>query len=127
MEHHIPTPSHRTIAASEFLILVGVVAFIALPGPWWIVGQAAMAVGAVTVIACAVLRLPRTSAHRITTLVAVISTIGLLGAVAYLYSLDDEPSAIPLAGVGALLLCWLGLLATTVMLFSDHSRDARRG
>ncbi|MEO8851065.1 MAG: hypothetical protein ABI360_04975, partial [Allobranchiibius sp.] len=90
MEHHLRTPSLRTIAGSEILILVGVVAFVALPGLWWIAGQVALAVGAVAVIACAVVRLPRTPVHRITILVAVISTIGLLGAVAYLHSLDDE-------------------------------------
>ncbi len=127
MEHHLRTPSLRTIGASEILILVGVLASIALPETWWIVGQVAPAVGAVAVIACAVVRLARTPVHRFTILVAVISTIGLLGAVAYLHSLDDEPSAIPLAGVGALSLCWLGLLATTMTLWSDHGRDAIRG
>lgn len=126
MEHRIPTPSPRTIAAGELLILVGVVGFIALPGSWWIAGQAAMIIGALAVIACAAIRLHRTPVQRITIVVAVISTIGLLGAVAYLHSLDDEPSAIPLAGVGALMLCCLGLLATAVTLCTDHGRDALR-
>lgn len=122
MEHHIPTPSQRTIAAGELLILVGVAAFIALPGSWWITGQVAMIVGTVAVIPCAVLRLARTPARRNTILVAAISTMGLLGAIAYLQSLDDEPSAIPLAGVGVLMLSLLGLMATTAMLWTDHSR-----
>ena len=56
------------------------------------------------------------AASRPLALVAVASTLGLLGVAAYLTSIADEPAAIPLAGGGVLLLSLAGLVTTALLL-----------
>jgi hypothetical protein len=48
-------------------------------------------------------------------IVAAASAVGLVGAVLYLRSLADEPSAIPLVGVLVLVVSLVGLVVSPVM------------
>jgi drug/metabolite transporter (DMT)-like permease len=116
MEHALLISGRRTVVATELVTLVGLVLYIVLPDSLRPAGAAVLALGGLAVVACAGARLRRTRAHRTLTAVAAASALGLMGAAAYLHSLADEPTAIPLAGVGLLLLSFVGIVVTIAML-----------
>ena len=114
-EHH-RRPTARTVALAEGFTLLAFVAFVVLPDAATAVGIALMVVGALAVMASVAVWGRTATASLPLVLVTLASALGLLGAVAYLRSIADEPSAIPLGGVGVLLLSLVGLLVSAVVL-----------
>jgi hypothetical protein len=102
----------RTARLAVAAALAGFVAFLALPSGLRVVGLVLMCAGslAAAVSAVAWMRTPPASTGIGAT--AVVSSLGLVGSVAYLSSIADEPAAIPLGGTLALLLSLVGLVVS---------------
>lgn len=115
MEHRPRTPWRHAVLGGEVVTLIGFVLYVALADSAQAVGAAVMVVGVVAVVTCAGGWLSQSPALPIATL-SVVSALGLVGAVAYLHSLADEPSAIPLAGVGVLVLSLGGVVVSIALL-----------
>jgi Na+/proline symporter len=123
MDQDSRLPNARTIATTETVTLLALVGYIALRGPLEGVAVAVMVLAAVATIASAALWWRRQRHDAALCAVSACSAAGLVGAVAYLHSLADEPTAIPLGGVGVLLASLCGLAVTAVVL---HTRGPRR-
>jgi hypothetical protein len=113
----------RAVVATEVVTLVGLALYVFLPDPVRAAGVAVLVLGGLAVVACAAARLHRTRANAAPVTVAAASALGLLGAVAYLHTLADEPTAIPLGGVGVLLVSFVGLLVTIAVLAPGGTDD----
>jgi sugar phosphate permease len=103
------------------VVLLSLVALFASPSAVKMAPLVVMLVASIGVVVCSVAWMVGRSGSRAVGGVAVASAVGLVGAVLYLRSLADDSSAIPLAGVGVLLLSVIGLVVSAVLL-----RDARR-
>jgi hypothetical protein len=114
----------RAVVTTEVVTLAGLVLYVFLPEPVRAAGAAVLGLGGLAVVACAAARLHRTRAHAAPVTVAAVSALGLLGATVYLHSLADEPAAIPLGGVGVLLLSFLGLVVTIAVLAGSGPEEA---
>ena len=103
------------------LALVGFVSFLAVPSALRVVALVVMVAGSLAVVVCTLtwMRTPRGSTG--IGAMAIVSAIGLVGSVAYLTSIADEPAAIPLGGTFALLLSLIGLVAS-VFSVNDNKR-----
>jgi hypothetical protein len=106
----------RTVATTEVLVLAGFVVLLALPSAAHAIGLAVLALGALAVAASAVVVMRRRSVPSAPAVVAIASAAGLVGSMLYLRSLADEPTAIPIAGVGVLFLSLVGLVVSAVLL-----------
>ena len=116
MEPH--PPRGRTVSLAGIVTLAALVAYVVAPSAVRPLTVAVMLVGALAVVTSAVVWARRRAASRPRAAVAAVSAAALLGSVAYLHSLADEPAAIPLGGVGVLLLSVVGLATSAVLLWS---------
>ena len=105
----------RAVAAAEIVTLAGFGGFALLPDPQRAMGAVVMALGALATLVLDAARLRHAPGQL--PLWAVLSTLGLGCAVAYLHSLD-EVAAIPLVGVAVLFLCLVGLIVTSTLLWA---------
>lgn len=111
-------PRGRTVSLAGIVTLAALVAYVFAPSAVRPLSVAVMLVGALAVVTSAVVWARRRTGSRPRAVVAAASAAGLLGSVAYLHSLADEPAAIPLGGVGVLLLSVVGLATSAVQLWS---------
>ena len=118
MDSHPQSPRGRTVSLAAVVTLAALVGYVAVPSPGRPLTVAVMLVGALAVVTSAVVWARRRTSWRPRAAVAAVSAAALLGSVAYLHSLADEPTAIPLAGVGVLLLSVVGLATSAVLLWS---------
>jgi hypothetical protein len=109
-------PAGRTVGAAEAVALVGFVAFLVVPSPVRAAAAVVMTAGALGAVALAVAWMGRRHGSRALGAVTIVSSLGLVGSVAYLTSLADEPAAIPVGGTLALLLSLVGLVVTGLRL-----------
>jgi hypothetical protein len=109
-------PAARTVGVAEAVALAGFVAYLAVPAAVRVAAAVVMTAGALAAAGLAVGWMLRRHGSRALGSVTVVASLGLLGSVAYLSSLADEPTAIPLAGTFALLLSLVGLVVTGVLL-----------
>lgn len=106
----------RTVATTEVLVLAGFVVWLVLPSAARTIGFVVLAIGALAVIVSAAALVRRRSAMVAPALVAIASSAGLVGSILYLHSLADEPSAIPIGGVGVLFVSLVGLVVSGALL-----------
>jgi hypothetical protein len=106
----------KNARAAAVVTLVSFVGYVAVPSVLRPVVVVVMVASAVAVVVCATawMRTPLGSRGIGTT--AVVSALGLLGAVAYLHSVADEPAAIPVVGVLVLLVSLVGLVVSALSL-----------
>jgi hypothetical protein len=116
MEIPMPQPRARNARRACAVALAGFVGFLVVPSvvrPVVVGVMVASAVAAV-VIAATWMRTPVGS--RTVGSVTIASAVGLLGAVAYLSSVADEPASIPVVGTVVLLLSLVGLAVSVAVL-----------
>jgi hypothetical protein len=111
-----PRPAGRTVGAAEAVALGGFVAFLVVPWPARIAAAVVMAAGALGAVGLAAAWMCRGRGSPTLGILTIVSSLGLVGSVAYLSSLADEPAAIPVGGTLALLLSLVGLLVTGLRL-----------
>jgi hypothetical protein len=117
MDTHLSDPpAGRTVGAAEAVALGGFVAFLVVPSPARVAAAAVMAAGALGAVVLAAVWMRRRGGSRALGAVTIASALGLVGSVAYLSSLADEPAAIPVGGTFALLLSLVGLVVTGLRL-----------
>jgi hypothetical protein len=116
MDLHQPPPRGRTVAVAEAVTLAGFFGYVVVPSSLRPLAVAVMVLGALAVVTSAAVWARRPAASRPLAVVAALSSAGLLGAVLYLHSIADEPAAIPLGGVGVLLLSFVGLTTSALLL-----------
>ena len=92
--------------------LAGFVGFLAVPSGLRAAGLVVMAAGSLAVVVCTLAWMRTPPGSTGLAAVAIVSAVGLVGSVAYLSSIADEPAAIPLGGTFALLLSLVGLVAS---------------
>jgi uncharacterized membrane protein len=102
----------RSVRMAVALALACFVSFLAVPSALRVAALVVMVAGALAVVVCALAwrRTPPGSTGL--GAVAIVSAVGLVGSVAYLSSIADEPAAIPLGGTFALLLSLVGLVVS---------------
>ena len=113
----------RSVRMAVALALVGFVAFLAVPSALRVVAVVVMVAGSLAVVVCALAWRRTPPGSTALGAVAVVSAVGLVGSVAYLSSLADEPSAIPLGGTFALLLSLVGLVVSFFCVNDKKSRE----
>lgn len=106
----------RTVAITEILVLAGFVVWVALPSTAHTIGFVVLALGALAVAVSAAALIRARTGTAAPAVVAIASSAGLVGSILYLHSLADEPSAIPLAGVGVLMFSLVGLVVSAALL-----------
>lgn len=106
----------RTVAVTEVFVLAGFVVWLVLPSAAHTIGFVVLALGALAVAVSAAALVRTQSRMVVPGLVAIASAAGLVGSILYLHSLADEPSAIPLGGVGVLFLSLVGLVVSAALL-----------
>jgi hypothetical protein len=107
MEISMPQPRARNVRTACVVALASFVGFPVVPSVVRPVLVAVMVASTLAVVILAARWTPPGS--RALGSVAIASAAGLLGAVAYLSSLADEPAAIPVVGTLVLLLSLVGL------------------
>ena len=112
----MPQPRARNARIACVATLAGFVGFLAVPSALRPVAVAVMVASALAVVVLAGVWMRTPSGSRGVGWVAIVSAGGLLGAIAYLSSIADEPAAIPIAGTLVLLLSLVGLVASAVAL-----------
>ena len=117
MDTHLSDPpAGRTVGTAEAVALGGFVAFLVVPSPARVAAAAVMAAGALGAVVLAAVWMRRRGGSRAQGALTIASALGLVGSVAYLSSLADEPAAIPVGGTFALLLSLVGLVVTGLRL-----------
>ena len=93
-------------------------------GPHPEAGRAALMLGATAMAVCLVggLRLTWWRQFRTHAWLCVVGAAGSLLSMAYLRFLADEPTAIPIAGVGGLVLSWVMLLVAAPALLRPDAQ-----
>ncbi len=98
------------------ITLAAFVGFLAIPQPGGMASLVVMVAGAGVVVLLAMTLMRRRVVSRPVAIIAAASAAGLVGAVFYLNSLADEPTAIPLGGMFVLLVSLVGLIVSGLML-----------
>jgi hypothetical protein len=109
MEISMPQPRARNVRTACVVALASFVGFPVVPSVVRPVLVAVMVASTLAVVILAARWMRTPPGSRALGSVAIASAAGLLGAVAYLSSLADEPAAIPVVGTLVLLLSLVGL------------------
>jgi hypothetical protein len=107
-----PLRTARPARIAVAVALAGFVGYLAVPDGARVAAVVVMGAAAVAVLVCALAWMRSRTGSVALALTAAASGVGLVGSVLYLRSLADEPSAIPLGGVGVLLLSLVGLVVS---------------
>lgn len=119
MDTSTPLLTVRNARIATAVALAAFIAFIAAPDAMRVVTVAVMVTASAAVVACTTRWMQLTPRSKGAGGVALLSAVGLVASMAYLSSLADEPSAIPIAGTLVLLLSLVGLV---VSLFTLHDQ-----
>jgi hypothetical protein len=106
----------RNARVASAVALAGFIGFLAVPSVLRPAVVVVMVAAAAAVVLCSAAWMRTPAGSRPTGIVAIASAVGLVGSVAYLSAIADEPAAIPIVGTLVLLLSLVGLIVSVVAL-----------
>jgi formate hydrogenlyase subunit 3/multisubunit Na+/H+ antiporter MnhD subunit len=113
----------RSVRMAAVLALAGFVSFLTVPSVLRVAAVVVMVAGSLAVVFCALAWRRTAPGSTGISVVSIVSALGLVGSVAYLSSIADEPAAIPLGGTFALLLSLVGLVVSFFCVNDKKSRE----
>jgi hypothetical protein len=116
MQISMPRARARNTRTACLAALASFVAFLVVPSAIRPVVVVVLVASALAVVLLAVVWIRTPLGSRTVGSMAVASAVGLLGAVAYLSSVADEPAAIPVVGTLVLLMSLVGLIVSALTL-----------
>jgi hypothetical protein len=116
METSMQPLTARNTRAATAVALAAFVGYLVVPSPVRPAVVAVMVAAAAAAVACTAAWMRTPSGSWGIAATAIGSAVGLVGSVAYLHSVADEPAAIPIVGSFVLLASLIGLVVTFLSL-----------